>query len=71
MREYQVMRYFFYCIDLFGWRLKYEQSNFRMANISNLKINERWNVVRLNLRVTTIENKNSEDKASKFILNVR
>ena len=38
-----------------------------MANISNLKINERSNVKRLNLRITTIENENSKDKASKFI----
>ena len=45
----------------------FEQLNFRMANISNLKINERLNVERPNLRVTTIENENREDKASKFI----
>ena len=38
-----------------------------MAKISNLKINERSNVERPNLRVTTIENENSEDNASKFI----
>ena len=38
-----------------------------MANISNLKINERSNVERPNLQVTTIENENWEDKASKFI----
>ena len=33
-----------------------------MANISNLKINERSNIERPNLRVTTIENENWEDK---------
>ena len=44
----------------------FEQSNFKMANISNFKINERSNVERLNLRVTTIRNENWEDKASKF-----
>ena len=43
-----------------------EQSNFRMANISNLKINELSNVERPNLRVTTIQIENWEDKASKF-----
>ena len=38
-----------------------------MANISNLKINERSNVELPNLQVTTIENENWEDKVSKFI----
>ena len=38
-----------------------------MADISNLKINERSNVEQPNLRVTTIDNENGEDKASKFI----
>ena len=38
-----------------------------MADISNLKINERSNIEQLNLRVTTIENENWEDKALKFI----
>ena len=32
-----------------------------------MKINERSNVKQPNLRVTTIENESSEDKASKFI----
>ena len=50
-----------------GERYNFEKSNFRMTNILNLKINERSNVERPNLRVTTIENENSEDKASKFI----
>ena len=45
----------------------FKQSNFRMANISNFKINERLNVERLNLQVTTIENEKREDKTSKFI----
>ena len=38
-----------------------------MAKISNLKINERSNVERTNLRVTTLENENWEEKESKFI----
>ena len=38
-----------------------------MANISNLKINEPSNVERPNLRITTTENENWEDKPSKFI----
>ena len=38
-----------------------------MANISSLKFNERSNVEQSNLRVTTIEIENWEDKASKFI----
>ena len=38
-----------------------------MANISNLKINDRSNVERPNLRITTIENENWDVKASKFI----
>ena len=50
-----------------GEGLNSEQSNFRMANISNLKINESSNVERPNWRVTTVENENWEDKASKFI----
>ena len=48
-----------------GWN--FEQSNFRMTNISSLKINERSNVERPNLRVTTIENESWKDKASEFI----
>ena len=38
-----------------------------MADIMNLKINERSNVEQPNLRVTTIDNENWEDEASKFI----
>ena len=38
----------------------------RMADISNLKINERSNFNELT-RVTTIENENLEDKASQLI----
>ena len=38
-----------------------------MANILNLKINERSNVERPNLRVATSENENWEEKESKFI----
>ena len=45
----------------------FEQSNFRTANISDLKINERSNVERLNLRVTTIENDNWKDTALQVI----
>ena len=41
-----------------GVRVKISKSNFRIANISNLKINERSNVEQPNLRVTTIENEN-------------
>ena len=36
----------------------FEQSNFRTTDISNLKINDRTNVERPNLRVTIIENEN-------------
>ena len=49
-----------------GEGLNFEQSNFRIANISNLKINEWWNVEQPNLRDTTIENENWADKASKL-----
>ena len=49
---------FWKCVNFPGDGLNFEQSNFRMANISNLKINERSNVERPNLRVTTIESKN-------------
>ena len=38
-----------------------------MTKISNLKINERSNVERPNLRVTTLENEYREEKESKFI----
>ena len=38
-----------------------------MTNNSNLKINERSNVERPNLLVTTLENENREKKESKFI----
>ena len=38
-----------------------------MSDVLNLKINERSNVERLNLRVIKIRNKNSEIKASKLI----
>ena len=38
-----------------------------MANISNFKINERSNVEMPNLRLTTLENENWEEKKSKFI----
>ena len=38
-----------------------------MADGSNLKINERWNVERPNLRVSKIENKNWKDKGLKLI----
>ena len=38
-----------------------------MANVSNLKINERLNGDGPNLWVTKIENKNWEDKAPKYI----
>ena len=38
-----------------------------MADVSNLKINERLNVKQPNLRVTKIGNKHKEVKASKLI----
>ena len=38
-----------------------------MSEVSNLKINERSNIVRSNLRVTLIENKNWEIEALKLI----
>ena len=43
----------------------FEQSTFRIANTSNLKIKERSNVERLNSRVTAIENENWKYKASR------
>ena len=47
-------------INIFGSGLKFgKQQNFRMADVSNLKINQRYsNVERPNLRVTEIGNKN-------------
>ena len=45
-------------MTLGGEGQNFEQSNFRMANISNLKINGGSNVERPNLRVTTIANEN-------------
>ena len=56
-----------YRFDKMGEGLNFEQSNFGITDISNLKINEWWNVERPNLRVTTTENENWTDKASKFI----
>ena len=44
-----------------------KQRNFRMADVSNWKINKRSNVKRPILGVTKIENKNREVEASKFI----
>ena len=40
---------------------KFKQFNFRMADVLNLKINERSNVERPNIRVTEMGNKNEEN----------
>ena len=45
----------------------FKQLNFRMADISNLNINQRSNVEQPILRVTKIENKNWDIEASKLI----
>ena len=50
------MPYYFFLH--FKVMVKISKSNFRMANISNLKIKERSNVEQPNLRVTTIEHEN-------------
>ena len=47
-----------------GWHFK--QQNFRMADVLNLNINERFNVERANLRVTKIRNENWEVETSKL-----
>ena len=44
----------------------FEQSNFRITKISNLKINEPSYREEPNLRATTLENENWEEKESKF-----
>ena len=47
--------------------LNFEQHNYRMSDVANLKINERSNVEHPNLRVIKIGHKNSEVKASKLV----
>ena len=55
------------CMCVYEGGLKFQTLNFIMVDVSNLKINKRWNVERPNLRVTKIGNNNWKVKASNLI----